>query len=145
MVALIVCCPLSSIASVMNDEGDEIILNVSTNDIVQTLIPETNPWIDSSIYNRINSGDTEVRITVITWSIKNLNDWQQKNNIFEKQEPASDGEQLVFNEPKDGQINHRTFWINSNLFHKLFSIIIIMNSYNIVFSKISSSLYLNKN
>ena len=106
----------------MNDEGDEIILNVSTNDIVQTLIPETNPWIDSSIYDRINSGDTEVRITVITWSIKNLNDWQQKNNIFEKQEPASDGEQLVFNEPKDGQINHRTFWINSNLFHKLFSI-----------------------
>ena len=122
MVALIVCCPLSSIASVMNDESDEIILNVSTNDVVQALIPETNPWVDSSIYNRINSGDTEVRITVITWSIKNLNDWQQKNNIFEKQEPASDGEQLVFNEPKDGQINHRTFWINSNLFHKLFSI-----------------------
>ena len=40
---------------------------------------------------------------------------ENRNDLFEK-------EQLVFNEPKDGQINHRTFWINSNLFHKLFSI-----------------------
>ncbi|RJU84862.1 MAG: hypothetical protein DWB93_00340, partial [Candidatus Poseidoniales archaeon] len=104
MVALIVCCPLSSFSSLMNDEGNEITLNVLTNDVVENLIPETNPWIDSGIYDRINSGNTKVRVTAITWSIKNLNDWQQKNNIFEKQEPAAEGEKLIFNEPKDGQI-----------------------------------------
>ena len=74
MVGLIVCCPLSSFSPLMDDEGNQITLNVPSNNVVQNLIPETNPWIDSSIYNRINSGDTEVRITVITWSIKNLND-----------------------------------------------------------------------
>ena len=85
----------------MNDESNETTLNVQTNDIIQNLIPETIPWIDSSIYDRIYSGSTEVRITAITWSIKNLNDWQQKNNIFEKQAPASEGEKLVFiNEKK---------------------------------------------
>ena len=106
----------------MSEEDDDFYQNHDDGDVIQNIIPETNPWIDSGILDRINSGATEVRITAITWSIKNLNDWQQRNNIFEKQAPASEGEELVFNEPKDGEINHRTFWINSSLFHKLFSI-----------------------
>lgn len=122
MVALIVCCPLSTIASVGNYEDNNIILEVLTNDIEENLILETNPWVDSSIYDRINAGSANVRITAITYSIKNLNDWQYINNVYEKQKPASNGEKMVFNEPEDGQINHRTFWINSSLFHKLFSV-----------------------
>lgn len=122
MVLLLVCCPLSSIASNVSNEDEQIFVNNDDFDSLIRPIPETNPWIDSSINQRINSGDSEVRITVITWSIKNLNDWQQRYNVFEKQAPASDGELLVYNEPKDGEINHRTFWINSSLFHKLISI-----------------------
>ena len=122
MVLLLVCCPLSSIASNVSNEDEQIFVNNDDFDSLIRPIPETNPWIDSSINQRINSGDSEVRITVITWSIKNLNDWQQRYNVVEKQAPASDGELLVYNEPKDGEINHRTFWINSSLFHKLISI-----------------------
>ena len=90
MVLLLVCCPLSSIASNASNENKQIFVNSNEPLLEKNQIPVTNPWIDSSIYQRINSGDSEVRITAITWSIKNLNDWQQKYNIFERQAPASD-------------------------------------------------------
>ena len=35
---------------------------------------------------------------------------------------AFDGQKLVSTETSDGEIDHRTFWLDANIFHKIFSI-----------------------
>ena len=122
MVALLLLCPLSSIPNYSTSENTEIIIESKSYESSSQNIPDSNPWVDSSIIERINAGAKEIRITTITWSLKELNDWQQKHGAFERQEPLGEGESFVFNEPKDGEINHRTLWVKSDLFHKLMSI-----------------------
>ncbi|PXF24362.1 MAG: hypothetical protein CXX70_12080, partial [Methanobacteriota archaeon] len=41
------------------------------------------------------------------------------NGAFEEQKPAKNGETLVADDPVDGQIDHRTFWMGAEFFHKL--------------------------
>ena len=82
-------------------------------------ITSGSPWVDSSLWKRIDEGASEVRITVITRSLQTLNEWQHANGAFEEQKPAKNGETLVADDPVDGQIDHRTFWMGAELFHKL--------------------------
>ena len=82
-------------------------------------ITSGSPWVDSSLWKRIDEGASEVRITVITRSLQTLNEWQHANGAFEEQKPAMNGETLVADDPVDGQVDHRTFWMGAELFHKL--------------------------
>ena len=122
MVSLILFCPLSSIPN--NDDS----INVKEFTIFKSIngtseiIPDTDPWIDTSISDKISLGSQEVRVTAITWSLKILNDWQHKYGAIERQKPLGEGEIFSYDEPNDGEINHRTFWVKSNLIHKLQSI-----------------------
>ena len=77
-----------------------------------------SPWIESSIFERIDSGSDKVRVTVISRSLAILNQWQYDNGAIEEQEPANPGESMVSLDPSEG-INHRTFWMDSEIFHKL--------------------------
>jgi len=78
-----------------------------------------NPWIEPSLWQRVYSGQEEVRVTVISHSLRELNVWQHKHNQIEIQTAAFDGQQLVVTDSTDGVIDHRTFWLDANLFHKL--------------------------
>jgi subtilisin family serine protease len=79
----------------------------------------TDTWIDSGIQERVVLGDEEVRVTVITKSLQALSDWQQENSALEKQLPPGPGESLIHLEPIDGVVDHRTFWVDSELVHKI--------------------------
>ena len=81
-----------------------------------------NPWVEPSLWERVNSGQGNLRITVITYSLRELNHWQNQHNQLEEQVIAFDGQKLVSTESSDGEIDHRTFWLDSNIFHKIFSI-----------------------
>ena len=78
-----------------------------------------SPWIESSLWERIDEDAVEIRVTVITRSLQTLNEWQHANGAFEEQKPAKNGETLVADDPVDGQIDHRTFWMGAEFFHKL--------------------------
>ena len=84
----------------------------------QSIEGMTSPWIESSIFERIDSGSDKVRVTVISRSLAILNQWQYDNGAIEEQEPANPGESMVALDPTEG-INHRTFWMDSEIFHKL--------------------------
>lgn len=122
MICLILVCPLSFVVN--NNDSDDIkflpVLDVNEN-IIDT-IKDTQPWIDSSISDRIYLGADEVRVTAITWSLSELNNWQHKYGAIERQAPPKNGETLIFKDPNDNEINHRTFWVNSTIFHKLSSL-----------------------
>ena len=81
-----------------------------------------NPWIEDSLFSRINSGEEEIRVTVITWSLAELNHWQLQNNALDEQAGAKNGETFQTFDPTSGEIDHRTFWMQSEIFHKLPSI-----------------------
>ena len=78
-----------------------------------------SPWVESSLWERVDSGAKQVRVTVITRSLAMLNQWQHDNDAIEEQKPAKNGESLVTIDPIDGQVDHRTFWMDSGIFHKL--------------------------
>ena len=78
-----------------------------------------SPWVESSLWERVDSGAKQVRVTVITRSLAMLNQWQHDNDAIEEQKPAKSGESLVAIDPIDGQVDHRTFWMDSGIFHKL--------------------------
>ena len=78
-----------------------------------------NPWIEPTLWQRVDAGQEEVRVTVISHSLRELNAWQYKHGQIENQAGAIDGQTLVVTDPSDGVIDHRTFWMNSELFHKL--------------------------
>ena len=78
-----------------------------------------SPWVESSLWERVDSGAKQVRVTVITRSLAMLNQWQHDNDAIEEQKPAKSGESLVTIDPIDGQVDHRTFWMDSGIFHKL--------------------------
>ena len=77
------------------------------------------PWVESSLGERIQLGAESVRVTVISHSLRELNAWQHKHNQIENQAPPAEGQLLVVTDPTDGVIDHRTFWIDSDIFHKL--------------------------
>ena len=78
-----------------------------------------SPWVESSIWERADLGAEQVRVTVITRSLATLNQWQHNNGAIEEQKPAKSGESLVTLDSIDGQVNHRTFWMDAGIFHKL--------------------------
>ena len=78
-----------------------------------------NPWIEPSLWQRVEYGQEQVRVTVITHSLRELGHWQYQHEQVEKQLLAGAGEQLVATDPSDGVIDHRTFWMDASLFHKL--------------------------
>ena len=77
------------------------------------------PWVDSSLWERVDSGAEQVRVTVITRSLATLDQWQHDNDAIEQQKPAKNGETLVALDSTDGQVDHRTFWMDASIFHKL--------------------------
>ncbi len=81
-----------------------------------------NPWIEDSLFSRIDSGEDRLRVTVITWSLAELNFWQLQNNALDNQAKARNGETFEAFDPTSGEIDHRTFWMNAEIFHKLPSV-----------------------
>ncbi|MCS5530062.1 MAG: hypothetical protein NZ732_04940, partial [Candidatus Poseidoniales archaeon] len=79
----------------------------------------SSPWVESSLWERVDSGVDQVRVTAITRSLGTLNQWQHDNGAIEEQKPAKSGESLIAIDPIDGQIDHRTFWMDAGIFHKL--------------------------
>ena len=105
-----------------SDVPSEVILGVTNNLEAHSFPSPGNPWIEDSLFSRVESGDDRVRVTVITWSLAELNYWQLQNNASDKQAEASNGETFQAFDPTSGEINHRTFWMPSNIFHKLPSV-----------------------
>ena len=83
------------------------------------ILVNPNPWIEPSLWQRVYSGQEEIRVTVISHSLRELNAWQHKHGQIEIQTAAFDGQQLVVTDSTDDVIDHRTFWLDSNMFHKL--------------------------
>ena len=77
-----------------------------------------DPWVEPSLWERVEVGQEQVRVTVITHSLAELDRWQFLNEQKEKQMPAGAGQVLEVTDPADG-IDHRTFWLDAALFHKL--------------------------
>ena len=124
--AMVLLMLLSSLSAGLASAGISISHNPSIIDADAQQPTETteditsgSPWVDSSLWKRIDEGAAEVRITVITRSLQTLNEWQHANGAFEEQKPAMNGETLVADDPVDGQVDHRTFWMRAELFHKL--------------------------
>jgi subtilisin family serine protease len=78
-----------------------------------------NPWIEDSLNIRVESGVEKIRVTVITWSLAELNLWQLRNGALDKQADAKNGEIFETYDPTSGEIDHRTFWMPADIFHKL--------------------------
>jgi len=51
-----------------------------------------------------------------------LGQWQYENDAIEEQEPAKNGETLVATDSTDMQVDHRTFWVNADIVHKLYGV-----------------------
>jgi subtilisin family serine protease len=82
-------------------------------------ITDPNPWIEETLWQRIEAGQVRLRVTVITKSLVELGLWQFEHGQNEKQTPAGLGETLVATDPTDGQIDHRTFWMDAEILHKM--------------------------
>ncbi|DAC30589.1 MAG TPA: hypothetical protein D7H74_02260, partial [Candidatus Poseidoniales archaeon] len=77
------------------------------------------PWLDPELLEGIHSENGNSRVTVITNSLQNLEFWQIENNALEQQAGPGPGEALVQQETSDGRIDHRTFWVDSDLVQKI--------------------------
>ena len=124
--AMVLLMLLSSLSTGLASAGISISHNPSIIDAdaqqsyeVTETFTSGSPWIESSLWERIDEDAVEVRVTVITRSLQILNEWQHANGAFEEQKPAKNGETLVADDPVDGQIDHRTFWMGTEFFHKL--------------------------
>ncbi len=118
----------SSVSLLINNEDFD---NISEEDNSSYTLLETNspsfpspgnPWIEDSLNLRVESGAKEIRVTVITWSLAELNLWQLKNNALDKQADAKNGEIFETYDPTSREIDHRTFWMSADIFHKLPSV-----------------------
>jgi len=97
-------------------------INSETSEFIQDsrdVFVNPNPWIEPSLWDRVYSGQEEIRVTVISHSLRELNAWQHKHGQIETQTAAFDGQQLVVTDSPDGVIDHRTFWLEADMFHKL--------------------------
>ena len=79
---------------------------------------EIEPWVDPSLIDDLERTNGKSRVTVITKSLQNLEYWQLENGALEVQAEASKGEVLIQQETTDGVIDHRTFWVSSQLVQK---------------------------
>ena len=104
------------------DISEETIFTVLSDEKVPSFPSPGNPWVEDSLFSRINNGDDKIRVTVITWSLAELNHWQLQNNAFDQQAGAKNGETFQSFDPTSGEIDHRTFWTPSEIFHKLPSV-----------------------
>ena len=118
----------SSIVLLVDNEDVDVILEENDNvyALLDAGIPSFpspgNPWIEESLNIRVESGVEKVRVTVITWSLAELNYWQLNNNALDKQADAKNGEIFEVYDPTSGEIDHRTFWMAADIFHKLSSV-----------------------
>ena len=81
-----------------------------------------NPWMDESLTMRGASGQERVWVTAITRSLGHLDSWQRHTGSLERQAPPGPGEFLEANDHTPGGIEHRTFWVDSELLPKLFGV-----------------------
>jgi len=93
------------------DISEETIFTVLSDEKVPSFPSPGNPWVEDSLFSRINNGDVKIRVTVITWSLAELNHWQLQNNAFDQQAGAKNGETFQSFDPTSGEIDHRTFWM----------------------------------
>ena len=75
--------------------------------------------MDQGLLDRVALGQEEVRVTVITSSLDDLDVWQHRHGAFEKQAPAKAGEVLVSPSGPGSGIDHRTLWLDADLLLKL--------------------------
>ena len=80
---------------------------------------ESSPWFDPELLEDVYSGNGNSRVTVITNSLQNLEFWQIENGALEEQAGPGPGESLIQQETSDGRIDHRTFWVDSELVQKI--------------------------
>jgi len=78
-----------------------------------------SPWVDNSLFSRVELGQDRVRVTVITSSLRALDEWQSFHDLMEKQAPADRGELLLEVDSPGTAVDHRTMWIESEIFQKL--------------------------
>ena len=97
------------------NNSDNVPVDSLSEQVIETL---SSPWIESSLFERIGLNSETVRVTVITRSLTVLNQWQYDHGVIEQQKPANSGESLIALDPAEG-VNHRTFWVDSEIFHKL--------------------------
>ena len=119
---LLMTAPASALMSGSNSQTGEP--TDADHDPVPPISPPTihsvsHPWIESSLSERVESGSDRIRVTVITRSLATLNQWQYDHGAIEQQKPANPGEKLTAIDPIDGEIDHRTFWMDSAIFPKL--------------------------
>ena len=119
---LMMTAPASALMSGSNSQTGEP--TDADHDPVPPISPPTihsvsHPWIESSLSERVESGSDRIRVTVITRSLATLNQWQYDHGAIEQQKPANPGEKLTAIDPIDGEIDHRTFWMDSAIFPKL--------------------------
>ena len=101
----------------MGSSGENPEIGETSQDSKDILV---NPnLIEPSLWQRVYSGQEEIRVTVISHSLRELNAWQHKHGQIETQTAAFDGQQLVVTDSTDDVIDHRTFWLDSNMFYKL--------------------------
>ena len=118
----------SSISLLVYNEDKSTI--IEENHIINTIFDDSpssfpspgNPWIEESLNIRVESGVEKIRVTVITWSLAELNYWQLNNNALDKQAGVKNGEIFEVYDPTTGEIDHRTFWMSADIFHKLPSV-----------------------
>ena len=113
-------------AVIQNNESDFFVdTNSEQSDRSQSseaVFTNPNPWVEPSLWERVYSGQEEVRVTVISHSLRELNAWQHRYGQIETQSAAFNGQQLVVTDSTDGVIDHRTFWLDSDIFHKLLGV-----------------------
>ena len=123
-LALVLLMILQTVSATVGDSGNEE--TPKTNDYpdhhqqdpdLQGL--ESSPWFDPALLEGGDSVDGKTRVTVITNSLQNLEFWQIENGALEEQAESGPGESLVQQETSDGKIDHRTFWVDSDLVQKI--------------------------
>lgn len=102
-----------------SETADEVIEQEKNDEHSNPYEDEIIPWVDPSLVESTDGKTYQSRVTVITRSLQNLEFWQLENGALEEQAPPSPGEALVQQETTDGVIDHRTFWVSSDLVHKI--------------------------
>ena len=51
----------------VSDVSNEKILGVTIDTVIPSFPSPGNPWIEDTLFSRVESGEDKVRVTVITW------------------------------------------------------------------------------
>ena len=94
VLTILICSPYSSMVS-----GNKPLTEQHSESEIQDKETELgDPWLDISLFERVDSGQDRVRVTAITSSLPYLDSWQRKTGSIDRQAPASNGEKLVHND-----------------------------------------------